>query len=276
VDRKVLYTFPARHLDGVEPLGDLLINQEGSIFGTTFLGGANDPHAGGLGTVFSLKSSGSPEHILYSFAGNPDGELPAVGLLGFNNALYGTTEYGGVNGLGTVFQLTPPTATGSPWNETVLHSFGTYTATQSAPLVSDANGVLYGTTPGSGTLFSLSPPGAAGGSWTFTTIYTFPADGSLGSGPLNKLIVGPSGVLYGTTQNGGTTDLGVVFSLTPPAVAGGQWTEAVLHMFTGGVEGPDGGGPVAGMTLVGGVLYGTTSAGGSAGVNCGTVFAIMP
>ena len=66
---------------------------------------------------------------------------------------------------------------------------------------------------------------------------------------------------------------GTVFQLTPPATLGGAWTENVLHSFSN--ENGDGAYPVAGLALAAtGVLYGTTSAGGSAGK--GTVFAIKP
>jgi uncharacterized repeat protein (TIGR03803 family) len=67
--------------------------------------------------------------------------------------------------------------------------------------------------------------------------------------------------------------LGTVFKLTPPATLGDSWTETILHSFTG--QNDDGATPVAGLALnLAGILYGTTSAGGTAGK--GTVFAVAP
>jgi len=63
-----------------------------------------------------------------------------------------------------------------------------------------------------------------------------------------------------------------VFSLTPPASPGGAWTENVLYSFKGGADGAH---PVAGVVIgTGGVLYGTTYAGGSS--SHGTVFSVTP
>jgi hypothetical protein len=99
------------------------------------------------------------------------------------------------------------------------------------------------------------------------------------------VIVDNSGSVYGTTQNGGSATTacpgsyyvypgcGTVFQLIPPSVPGGTWTEKVLHSFSD-ADG-DGSMPLAGLALSStGVLYGTTSAGGTAGK--GTVFAIAP
>ncbi len=99
------------------------------------------------------------------------------------------------------------------------------------------------------------------------------------------MVVGKNGALYGTAKWGGTVTsacpgsasvlagCGIVFELTPPATPGGAWTETVLHAFTG-LDG-DGATPAAGLALSStGVLYGTTSAGGTAGK--GTAFVIEP
>ncbi|MGA2742384.1 MAG: choice-of-anchor tandem repeat GloVer-containing protein [Bryobacteraceae bacterium] len=94
-------------------------------------------------------------------------------------------------------------------------------------------------------------------------------------------------MIYGTTEYGGSAasdsacpgsyyvypGCGIVFQLTPPSTSGGAWTETVLHSFSG--KNGDGAIPVAGLVLSsGGVLYGTTSAGGTAGK--GTAFALQP
>ena len=117
----------------------------------------------------------------------------------------------------------------------------------------------------------LSCSAAQDTSPTLRTLYNF-TGGRDGSYPLAGLIVGPNGVLYGTTD-GGTTGNGTVFSLTPPASPGGAWTATVLHNFAGAPT--DGFNPMANVTIsASGVLYGTTSAGGTSGG--GTVFSLTP
>jgi hypothetical protein len=106
-----------------------------------------------------------------------------------------------------------------------------------------------------------------------------------GAYPNASLVVSKNGVLYGTTEYGGTATsacpasyfviagCGTVFELMPPATPSGPWAEKVLHSFSD-ADG-DGSMPVAGLALSSaGVLYGTTSAGGTAGK--GTVFAVAP
>ncbi len=79
--------------------------------------------------------------------------------------------------------------------------------------------------------------------------------------------------MYGATSYGGTANFGTVYSLTPPAVTGGAWTETVLYSFAGGSDGAT---PYYGPLAVAGngTIYGTTSAGGAA--NAGTVFSLTP
>jgi uncharacterized repeat protein (TIGR03803 family) len=89
--------------------------------------------------------------------------------------------------------------------------------------------------------------------------------------------MGAGGVLYGTTFGGRYGGYGAVFALQPPAVGATWWTEKLLHVFSGG---KDGAGPGSGLIMgAGGVLYGTTTAGGGNSAcpgGCGTVFALMP
>jgi uncharacterized repeat protein (TIGR03803 family) len=149
--------------------------------------------------------------------------------------------------------------------------------------------VLYGTTEeggtgtggtgfacssGCGTVFSLTPPATPGGAWTETVLHDFAFTGGDGAVPEAGVVIGTSGVLYGTTAYGGASDAGTVFSLTPPASPGGAWTETVLHDFTGGSDGRY---PEAGVAMgKSGGLFGTTDLGGAGTCNCGTVFALKP
>jgi uncharacterized repeat protein (TIGR03803 family) len=77
-----------------------------------------------------------------------------------------------------------------------------------------------------------------------------------GSAPLGRLAAGPHGKLYGTTFEGGPYNVGIVFSLSPPATPGGAWVEDILHTFTAG---SDGAAPATAVTIGGGVISGTTS-----------------
>ncbi|MGA2574640.1 MAG: choice-of-anchor tandem repeat GloVer-containing protein [Bryobacteraceae bacterium] len=104
-------------------------------------------------------------------------------------------------------------------------------------------------------------------------IHSFGAAGD-GSVPLAGLAIGPGEVLYGTTQQGGTSSAGTVFSLAPPADPGGPWSEAVPYSFTG--AGNDGFGPTAPVVIGGGgLLYGTTSQSGGT-EDPGIVFSVTP
>ena len=148
-----------------------------------------------------------------------------------------------------------------------------------AALVIGQSGALYGTTSAggtsnAGTVFELTPP-APGRTVTETVLYSFTNHNGDGYFPAAGLSIGNDGALYGTTVGGGAAGMGTVFALTPPAAAGGSWTETVLYSFTG--QNGDGYKPYAGL-LIGknGALYGTTAGGGlvtsSCPYSCGTVF----
>ena len=208
--------------------------------------------------------------VLHAFHGK-DGATPYASLI-FDAVgnLYGTTIGGGADNLGTVFKLTS-NADGS-WTESVLHSINRSDGRQpNAALIFDAAGHLYGTTARggarAGTVFELTPN--ADGSWTESLLHSF--DGSDGEYPSARLIFDAAGSLYGTTEIGGTHNLGTVFKLTPNADGG--WMESVLHSFKYG----DGDGyyPTGGLIFdAAGNLYGTTTRGGAHGN--GTVFELTP
>jgi uncharacterized repeat protein (TIGR03803 family) len=130
--------------DGQAPLGGLVSDSSGNLYGTTFAGGSND-----RGTVFKVTPDGT-ESVLHSFSGGTDGYLPEAGLI-MDKAgnLYGTTYNGGGaracpnSGCGTVFKLAPD------GTETVLYGFKTRSSGRhpAAPLFMGKHNVLYGTTP---------------------------------------------------------------------------------------------------------------------------------
>lgn len=213
---KVLHTF--KNEDGELPRGNLIFDAAGNLYGTANAGGAK-----GGGTVFELSPTSDGEwkaKVLHAFVG-PNGYGVSGGVI-FDNAgnLYGTSEAGGANHRGTVFELTP-TASG-PWTETILHSFdqdGTDAYQPEAGLIFDAQGNLYGTSfwggaacstkEGCGTVFKLTP--SSGGNWT-ETLYDF--DCTNGSAPYGGLIFDTKGNLYGTTTEC-PSQYGTVFELTP-------------------------------------------------------------
>jgi len=135
------------------------ITPSGILYGATSAGGID-----GAGTIFQLAQSGGKwnETILYNFAGTPDGSSPyGMNYDHTTGVLYGTTELGGAQNKGTVFQLAP---NGNSWKETVLHSFGGKPdgALPEAGISEDkTTGVFYGTTSEGGTgnegsVFSLT------------------------------------------------------------------------------------------------------------------------
>ena len=226
------------------------------------------------------------ETVLYNFAAGATGSNPYAGLiLDSKGNLYGTTGEGGNSahcslgsGCGTVFMLTAPAGSVTTWTHTVLYSFQGESANDgSSPqgsLVFDSKGALYGTTAsggkdGHGTVFKLTPPAASGDAWTETVLYSFKG-GSDGINPASGLVFNTKGALFGTTSLGGSSDFGIVFSLTPNT-AGTVWTEAILYTFTGL---SDGGKPYAGLVFKSTSLYGTTLDGGLH--SQGAVFELTP
>ena len=183
---------------------------------------------------------------------NCDGAVPSGGIvIGNGGVLYGTTEYGGSAGYGTVFSLTPPQTAGGAWTESILHNFSFADGTNPyGSLTIGTSGVLYGPAQyggnancavqgqaqGCGTIFSLTPPASSGGAWTYAVLYVFSGSGDGAVPAPGPLEIDSSGVLYGTTNSGGPgtciggifSGCGAVFSLAPPTTAGGPWTETVL------------------------------------------------
>ncbi len=161
-------------------------------------------------------------------------------------------------------------AMGQAWNYRVLHTqVGPNDGISPASsLVQGADGNFYGTTTGggpfnNGTIFKLTPAGA------LTTVYSFSGGGD-GWGPAAGLVLGSDGNFYGTTRNGGTSNVGTIFKVTP---AGNLTT---LYGFAGGfTSSSDGGLPVAALIQGNdGNFYGTTFGGGTS--DSGTVFEMTP
>jgi len=228
---KVLFSFPE---SGAGPYGSLIMDKNGSLYGTTFRGGTVDG-----GTAFKLSQSGGvwQEQILHSFGdlfGFGDGSEPIAGLTaGVNGHLYGVTLSGGTNncfrypfGCGTVFELAPKL--NGTWNERVIYNFsGSDGFLPYGQLIFDKAGNLYGTTEyggnaggciydqmlvNCGTAFELSP--MQGGGWTEKVLMNFD-DKNLGGQLSNGLLLDAAGNLYGTSPIGGPNFAGLVFEILP-------------------------------------------------------------
>ncbi len=197
--------------------------------------------------------SSAKYQVLFNFGSSVNGyygTYPDAPLINVNGTLYGTTSSGGKPGYvghwGTVFSITP---TGTL---TVLHTFGDNDGWFPLAGVINVKGTLYGTTSArglhnAGTVFSM---GLDGGN--FRVLHAF-GKGSDGKYPMAGLVA-VDGKLYGTTSQGGASNVGTVFSVR---ITDGK--EHVLHSFS---NNPDGAYPLAGLIKVKGALYGTTEFGG--------------
>ena len=206
-----LHTFDGT--DGSEPYAGLIHATDGNLYGTTYLGGANDN-----GTVFKITPSGSTFTPLYSFCaqtGCVDGALPMAELvLATNENLYGTTEQGGANNGGTIFKITTRGKWAPVYNFCSLGNCDDG-FNPLAGLIQGTTGSLYGTTEGggthdNGTIFKITPSG------TLKTLYSFCAQNNCTDGmePNAGLVQAPNGSFYGTTYEGGNHG-GTVFKYTP-------------------------------------------------------------
>jgi len=186
--------------------------------------------------------------------------------------LFGTTTDGGQLGVGTVFALTPPASPGIQWANTLLYSWDNSDGSSPSGVVIGSAGVLYGATSaggtfGYGTVYALQPPASPGLEWTKTVLHNFAGGAGDGASP-SGVVIGGGGVLYGTTSGGGVAGDGTVFAVRPPSSPTGVWIEEVLHSFKGFPS--DGSQPLAGVAVGNdGVLYGTTSSGGTAAIGPG-------
>jgi uncharacterized repeat protein (TIGR03803 family) len=256
----VLHTFAGGTSDGWNPEGSLIEGSDGNFYGVTSKVGS------GVGTVYRMTPSGDVA-VLHSFVGGAsDGANPLAGLIeGSDGSFYGTTEYGGASGYGTVYKITP---SGS---FTLLYSFpaittsdGSFTSEGSLPsggLVEGSDGNFYGMAEagganGWGTVYQVTPSGA------FTLLHTFARTADDGMDGFGSLVQGSDGNFYGMTIDGGANDAGIVFKIT----ASGSFT--LVYSFTAGgygslIEGSDGN------------FYGMTYFSGVAGVD-GTVFQMTP
>lgn len=285
--------------DGAEPAG-LVAGRAGKLYGITNIGGAaND------GVVFELARRHKADYtysLLYSFcalANCADGSRPNASLiLDKASDLYGTTNEGGAQGKGEVFELA---AEKGRWSLRVLYSFcaqagcadgslpaaGLAYAGQIAGKPYDGSSPLFGTTNAGGSkldggvAYQLEP---VRGAWSESVLHEFCGGQSCsdGSNVIAPLIEDASGHLFGTTQQGGGANAGTVYELSREH---GSWSETLLHQFCAGrgVDCSGGALPGGGLAMdAKGRLIGVTNEGG---VNCldrdhtggcGVIYRIVP
>jgi uncharacterized repeat protein (TIGR03803 family) len=265
-----LYNFSplnANNTDGAYP-ALVLVLAGNCLYGASFFGGSN-----GQGTVFMVMADGSGFSNLYTFSAtsgspqtNSDGAGPSSSLLLSGEMLYGATSGGGSSGVGTVYAIATNGA-----GFTNLHSFsgGDGGEVPQGGLVFSGT-TLYGTTSegglnSEGMVFSMETNGAG-----FSNIYSFPPNYTGGNGkgafPNGTLILSGN-TLYGMAQEGGSGNgagSGTIFSLYTNGMG---FTN--LHSFN---YSSDGANSLNGLTLAGGVLYGTAPQGGAG--SRGTVFCL--
>jgi uncharacterized repeat protein (TIGR03803 family) len=260
---QTLYRFcAAAHCsDGFSPVGRLVRDAAGVVYGVTGDGGA---YSGGV--VYSLAPDGEYQVLhAFTFSGD-DGDYPAGGLASdAAGNLYGTTSTGGTDGIGTVFRIAPG------GQEQLLYSFGGGQAgyDPSGDLLIDRSGNLFGTTISggnfrfAGVVFELRH-----GSHERVLHEFCPTPSCLdGKSPGAGVIRDAAGNVYGTTAGGGVNHEGTLFVISPDGA------ESVLYSFCTAAGCTDGKQPQSDLILdEAGDLYGTTNGGGAKGA--GTVFEV--
>jgi len=223
---------------GSTPVGGVVFDSKGNLYGTTKLGGHN-----GVGVVYELTPSNSgnwTEIVLHNFGSSADGAYP-VGNIAIDSGgnIFGTTEGGGAFGNGTevqggtVFELA---LNAGIWRERVLHSFGGGSDgnVPKGGVILDTHGHAYGTTyaggaDGEGTVFAIS---TAGGSSAEKVIHSFNPGASTGDAahPATGVTLDSEGNLYGGSTSGFDAAAfeggGIVYKLSPQT--GGGWKETLL------------------------------------------------
>lgn len=266
------------------------------LYGTASNGGVNYD-----GTIYRIKKDGTAFTKLFDFNEDENGFVPKGSLLLIGDYLYGTTEFGGIHGNGTVFRIHTD---GSDFSIIANFEMGVTGGHPKCALYFDGT-YLYGTNTNggannSGTIFKLLPDGSE-----VTVIFEFLMDLTTGRSPYGHLI-SDGEFLYGLTTNGGAVNQGVTYKIRPDGTEyenllefnddpygstgyGGLVYDGVEYMYAftnnGGefnrgtifkiktdgtgyiklrdLNNDDGAQPLGSLTLVGNVLYGMTELAGS-------------
>jgi uncharacterized repeat protein (TIGR03803 family) len=235
-----------------------------------FIGLAQGGGSNSNGAIFTFSSATGRDSVRWSFGNGTDGAGPNGNLLYLpgTGLYYGMTDGGGSNAEGTIFSFNAATD-----SESVLWNFGTQATDGQFPnaslIYNAATGLFYGTTgeggssgASAGTIFSFDP--ATG---TDSVLWSF-GNGTDGYSPFGNLYQASNGLFYGMTYEGGTNNLGTIFSFNPTT-----GSESVLWNFG---SGNDGASPIGDLIYdpVSHLFYGMTFAGGSA--TFGAIFSFNP
>ncbi len=229
---------------------------QGRLFGVTQFGGPDD-----LGVIYGMNPDGSGYETLHAFAGAEGKHPVATPSLVGDRLLAGTASEGGAHGNGAVYRVRTD---GNGFQ--ALHHFSEEGAEGRIPLAGltpRADGRLFGSayrggTYDAGTLFAISVEGSR-----FEVLHEFGMNSLAGQNPRARLHLGSDGRLYGSTENGGIYDSGVVFVIE----ANGLSYREIRHLRPT----IDGSHPIAGLSGGGdGVIYGVASRGGT--FDGGTLF----
>jgi uncharacterized repeat protein (TIGR03803 family) len=265
-------------VDGVQPKSGLIMDANGSLYGSTEGSGKYNS-----GVIFRLTPNADhskyTETVLYNFCKNGGDclELPRGDLImDVDGDLWGTAYTGGLpdhcrGGCGGVFKLTH---SGADWTVSAIYKFcqvivdskcadGAIPSTglayvgQASGALWDKSSPLFGTTEkgglGAGVVFKLT---ASGGTWAETVIHAFTS-----SAGANALTLDAAGNIYGTTNAGGKYGGGLMYMLEH-----GTWTQTVFKALCSLQDCADGGYPTGRLLLdASGNIFGTTIDGGD---NC--------
>jgi uncharacterized repeat protein (TIGR03803 family) len=205
--------------NGGFPYEGLMMDAAGNLYGAAQTGGTS-----GQGVIYrlSLTKKGWVDTVLYSFTGqNGDGAgLYWIDLISDKSGnIYGATSFGGTNGTGTVWELVY-SETKKTYSESILYEFGASGSGDGnnpyGGLAMDTKGNLYGTTlyggPSNiGTFYKLTKQGKT---WKETILHSF-VGANDGNEPTGNPYIDATGRLYGMTQTGGKSNLGIVYRITP-------------------------------------------------------------
>jgi uncharacterized repeat protein (TIGR03803 family) len=234
------YSFTGE-VDGSDPQAGVALDAAGNVYGAT----DTSYEGSGYGSIYELTPSGNGWQETTVYRANSD-------LVSLNNLtldrkgnVYGTTIYGGTNGMGYVFKFHPGNG---GWKETVLHNFGDGDPGGNihGSVVLDKAGNVYGTTaPYNGTqwtgaVFELTRPSQGKlptqPDWPVTILYQF--TGGTDGGLPYDLTFDKKGDIYGPAATGGASGNGTIYELTPPANNRQTvWTESTVYNFIGGNNG---------------------------------------
>jgi hypothetical protein len=249
------------------PLGNLVADSYGNLFGITELGGTSND-----GAVFALALTGSGYDAypltIGEFNGT-NGSVPQGGIyMDSAGDLFGTTQNGGTSGHGELYEIAN-TGTGYGPIEVLASVDPILGPYLDGNLTADANGDLFGTSSyggdnGEGAVYELVKT-AGGYASTLSVLASF--DGTDGSAPVGPLLIDANGDLFGSAQNGGTNSDGTIFEIAKTAGGYASTITTVVNF-----SGTDGYLPDALVADANGNLLGITYEGGT--LNQGTVFEV--